>query len=846
MLESCPSSSGGGQSVQVVVRIRPTSCPPSQLAVAPVSPTEMSYFEGKRRFTFDGVLDLSASQLDVFEKVGAPCVASALKGFNGCILAYGQSHSGKTHTMLGPNGGSPAGIVSCGASNDASTSGDDRKSLGQPSSAAQQVGIIPRTFQRLFWELAQRPSCEVESTVDVSVVELYNEVLYDLLPLSGVADDPPMVLSPVAAASPPSAQSQVASSPLTGPAELLRIREDRTPNGRGIFVDGLSSHRVGSEEQALQCLRRAAERKHMGGTRLNETSSRSHTIVIVSVTQVDQVQQGTVTAAQLFLVDLAGSERLEKTGAVGERLKEAQNINLSLTLLGNVINKLTEPGSLHIPYRDSKLTRLLQDALGGNAITTLICTVSPEAAQASETLSTLLFAQRAKRITNRPTANKVLSTDEVRRELAAALREVEILREQVRGLSGIASPPTPQIKDPLCSAKNSASLGPASSSSELDDLKATVRSLLNELEQERSDGVEKDRANQLLRDRVRFHESRELSLTQSCSEWERLYNAEKLRAEAAMQKLLSVGLPSSGPTPSTLKDVPSVNRSDSAKGGGVASSQPSSKVLQRGGSVVMSKVPIAKAGTGAVLCPAPAPPSAFATGPLVPSETAPTPQPTLQSLEAKQLAEDANGLVRERMLLRQVDALREELAGARKFSVMCDKLIRDLDFTKAEAARTVDELTKSHRRAIEEVEAALEAKDEALTSLQGTLQTVTQEKALAEAKVTEVTRMLAAAHCAKPAGPPSGDLQHLELENRELHAENRANAMRLLDFTRRIDALSKEVNELKAAREKLGKELEEANVDKSTKERLLLLLGGTSGKDKSYFRRKLLECFATE
>lgn len=860
---SAGGGGGGGQTVQVVLRIRPTAdgCPTSQLAVTASGPTELTFLEGgtsKRRFTFDSVVDVGASQQHVFDTVGAPCVGMALKGFNGCILAYGQSHSGKTHTMLGPNGGAPEGLTSCGGP----------ATGGQSSAAGDHVGIIPRAFRQLFQQLRLRPACEVESTVDVSAVELYNEVLYDLLPGgAGEAMDSGGVTalasqSPAASAPPSVASSSGGGSGGEKPIEL-RIREDRSPNGRGIFVDGLSTRRAASDAEALALLRRAAERKHMGGTLLNETSSRSHTIVIVSVTQTDLVMQGTVTAAQLFLVDLAGSERIEKTGAVGDRLKEAQNINLSLTLLGNVINKLTEPGSLHIPYRDSKLTRLLQDALGGNAITTLICAVSPETQHSSETLSTLLFAQRAKRITNRPTANKVLGVEEVRRELAAALHEVEVLREQVRGLAGIGGVPLALASSSPTASHQRAShalAGGGGGSGEVDELRATIRSLLNELEQERSDGIDKDRQLQLLAGRVKFHEGREGGLAEACVGWERKYVAEKLHAEAAMAKLLSLAAPNAstssssssssvrGASATTMADVPAVNRNDSQ-----ARVQPKLGGLNRGAS--MTKLPAGgkqsnsggASAASAVAVPAPLMP--VATLPVAPAEVTTTASTPPQS-PAMPTADDANSLVRERMLLRQVDALREELTGARKFAVMCDKLMRDVDFLKAESAKALDDLRQKHAADVKAMHSELADTREENTSLQGTLLTVMQEKATLEGRVQDLSARIASSGGSREphGGGKSADVQqHLELENRELHTENRANAVRLLDFTRRIEALSKEVGDLKTARETLCKELESLNLDMKTKERLLLLAGSGKGdKDKSYFRRKLLECFSYE
>ena len=811
-------SGGSGQSVQVVLRVRPTNSPQSQLSIttslsAGVTDLgrEIIFLDGKKKFTYDGVLDSNASQEMVFDRVGAATVASALKGFNGSILAYGQSHSGKTHTMFGPGGGNPEYLSPSAVLSD----------------GGNVVGVIPRTFHVLFEELAKRPSCEVECTVDVSIVELYNEVLFDLL-LSG--DTAGMGTGDSTTSSSASGPQPIVGSPAASPAgnsETLKIREDRSPNGRGIYVEGLSATRVTNETQALQALCAAAERKHMGGTKLNETSSRSHTIVIVSVTQVDHVQHDTRTTAQLFLVDLAGSERIEKTGAVGDRLREAQNINLSLTLLGNVINKLTDPTSLHIPYRDSKLTRLLQDSLGGNAITTLICTISPDTAQASETLSTLLFAQRAKKIKNRPTANKVLGLEEVRKELAAAQQEISVLREKLLGLSGISGLPSTAVPS---SSRLAAAASSEDDSTSASSLRETIRSLLNELEQERAEGIEKDKKALLLLERIKFHEGREAQLNLNVAEWEGRYRAEQLQCDAAVKKLQMLMCASaSGGALKASGDVPSVNIATSG------TKQPAPK-LARGGSVTRgmpAKSSVVVSTASPVLTPVS----------VVELTTTPSPQ-SPSVLEGLAEQREAHSLVRERMLVHQVDALREELASLRKFSVMCDKLMRDMDHLRAETSKTIEAMRLQHATKVDELDEAMRRTEEERDSLEGTLTTVTQEKSALEQKLAQLTKLVALTG-ASAKQPPSADIQHLELENRELHAENRANAVRLLDFTRKIDNLSKEVGDLKAARDKFSQELEEANMDKKLKERLLLL-AGSNRDQKSYFRRKLLECFATD
>jgi len=180
--------------------------------------------------------------------------------------------------------------------------------------------------------------------------------------------------------------------------------------GSCIYVDGAEEVAVTSAGEVLSALSRAQGRRVVGKTNMNEHSSRSHSVVTLRIacSDVDDADGVTGTVSKLHLVDLAGSERQKATGATGDRLKEGAQINLSLSALGNVISALTEPGSRgrHVPYRDSKLTRLLQDSLGGNSYTVMICNVSPAQINADETMSSLRFAERAKKVKNQATVNR--------------------------------------------------------------------------------------------------------------------------------------------------------------------------------------------------------------------------------------------------------------------------------------------------------------------------------------------------------------------------------------------------------------------------------------------------------
>jgi len=264
------------------------------------------------------------------------------------------------------------------------------------SGVKDNPGMIPLTFQRIFDYISTRgagdDSCFL---VRASFLELYNEEIRDLL--SG--------------------------------AERLPLKEDPR---RGVFVKDLSEYTVASEREIDKLMDLGNKHRSVAATLMNATSSRSHSVFQVIIERQEHIDgKDCIRVGKLNLVDLAGSERQTKTGATGERLKEGAKINLSLTILGNVINKLVE-GSKHIPYRDSKLTRLLQDSLGGNAKTLMIVACSPASDNYDETLATLRYADRAKQIKNKPKINedpKDTLIREMREQIAA-------LEQQLRALLG--------------------------------------------------------------------------------------------------------------------------------------------------------------------------------------------------------------------------------------------------------------------------------------------------------------------------------------------------------------------------------------------------------------------------
>lgn len=352
------------------------------------------------RFAFDEVYPPSASQAHVYAAAAAPAVAAVLAGYNAAVIAYGQTGAGKTHTME-----------------------------GAPTGEAR--GIIPRAVEDAFAGITGAGSGDPATAstrflVRASYLQIYNESVSDLL---------------------------------RPERTNLPIREDAR---RGVFVEGLSEWVVRSPGEVHALMQRGRDARATGATRLNEASSRSHAVLTITVERcAEDGEEGQAAATasnaatarvrvgKLHLVDLAGSERVSVTGATGRRLEESKRINQSLSALGNVIAALTDPkrrgggagagagagppsSTGHIPYRDSKLTRLLEDSLGGNCVTTLVATVSPSACSFAESLSTLKFATRAKTVVNAPRVNEDGSGSDSRTLLRRYELELRRLRAELR------------------------------------------------------------------------------------------------------------------------------------------------------------------------------------------------------------------------------------------------------------------------------------------------------------------------------------------------------------------------------------------------------------------------------
>ncbi|CAI5774769.1 KIF11 [Podarcis lilfordi] len=367
------SSAGGGgkkdekgKNIQVVVRCRPFNAAERKSNSYSVvecenGRKEISVRTGgvmdkttKKTYTFDLVFGAQAKQIDVYRSVVCPILNEVLLGYNCTVFAYGQTGTGKTFTMEGER--SP---------NEEYTWEED-----------PLAGIIPRTLHQIFEKLAESGT---EFSVKVSLLEIYNEELFDLL------------------------------NPSPDVGEKLQMFDDPR-NKRGVIIKGLEEITVHNKDEVYQILERGAAKRTTAATLMNQYSSRSHSVFSVTLHMKETTTDGEelVKIGKLNLVDLAGSENIGRSGAVDKRAREAGTINQSLLTLGRVITALVER-TPHVPYRESKLTRILQDSLGGRTKTSIIATVSPASSNLEETLSTLEYAHRAKNIMNKPEVNQKLT-----------------------------------------------------------------------------------------------------------------------------------------------------------------------------------------------------------------------------------------------------------------------------------------------------------------------------------------------------------------------------------------------------------------------------------------------------
>jgi HSP20 family molecular chaperone IbpA len=282
--------------------------------------------------------------------------------------------------------------------------------FGVPGTYQGLEGIIPRACKLLFELINKQRELVEELTVKCSFLEIYKEVVKDLLI----------------------------------PANSnLKIREHAT---KGVWIENLSEVTVGDEQEVLNLLRVGEKSRTIGQTQMNQVSSRSHSLFIISVHQL--MKDKSTKTSKLNLADLAGNEKVNKTGATGDSLEEAKKINQSLSTLGNCINAITK--KTHVPYRDSKLTFILKDSLGGNAKTSLVLTCSPHAFNIEETLSTLRFGKRASSIVNTVKINQRRSNEELEALVTKLEQQVVLLKEHVKKLESelgrtVTPPPSPQM-----------------------------------------------------------------------------------------------------------------------------------------------------------------------------------------------------------------------------------------------------------------------------------------------------------------------------------------------------------------------------------------------------------------
>ncbi|RMB99452.1 hypothetical protein DUI87_24189 [Hirundo rustica rustica] len=367
-----------------------------------VTPGEPQVLLGKdKAFTYDFVFDLDTWQERIYTTCMGKLIEGCFEGYNATVLAYGQTGAGKTYTM--------------GTGFDMSISEEEQ-------------GIIPRAISHLFSGIEERKRAArsqgvaaPEFKVSAQFLELYNEEILDLF--DSTRD--------------PDARHRKSN---------IKIHEDASGS---IYTTGVTSRLISSQDELIQCLKQGALSRTTASTQMNVQSSRSHAIFTIHLCQtrvcarpelvneeVSSLLDGSQPAAEyetltakFHFVDLAGSERLKRTGATGERAKEGISINCGLLALGNVISALGDQSKkvVHVPYRDSKLTRLLQDSLGGNSQTIMIACVSPSDRDFMETLNTLKYANRARNIKNKVVVNQ----DKTSQQISALRAEIARLQMEL-------------------------------------------------------------------------------------------------------------------------------------------------------------------------------------------------------------------------------------------------------------------------------------------------------------------------------------------------------------------------------------------------------------------------------